>query len=222
MASDENILFDVSRLKRRGRNVIIGRTVRIRYPELVELGDNVILDDFTYISTRLTVADNVHIASGCKLIGGQKASVSFKSFSTLAPGVVLAAGSDDYRAGIATPMVPDEFKGAMEVGHIAIGRHSIVGANAVGCPMSPSAKAPPSVRYHWPRRAWSLDLACRCAGEKGRRPRWRRHPGNGKILPRTIDKIARLSWPISFPSSCPGLTIARPTRWTPICAPVVG
>ena len=134
MTAENNIFFDVSRLKRRGRNVIIGRTVRIRYPELVELGDNVILDDFTYISTQLTVADNVHIASGCKLIGGQKASVSFGSFSTLAPGVVLAAGSDDYRAGIATPMVPDEFKGVMEVGHIAIGRHSIVGANAVVLP----------------------------------------------------------------------------------------
>jgi acetyltransferase-like isoleucine patch superfamily enzyme len=134
VAEDENIFFDVSRLKRRGRNVIIGRTVRIRYPELVELGDNVILDDFTYISTRLLVADNVHIASGCKLIGGQMASVSFEPFSTLAPGVVLAAGSDDYRAGIATPMVPNKFKGAIDVGHIAIGRHSIVGANSVVLP----------------------------------------------------------------------------------------
>lgn len=130
----ENIFFDVSKLKKVGRNVIIGKTVRIRYPELVELGDNVILDDFTYISTRLIVANHVHIASGCKLIGGPKASVSFAPFSTLAPGVVLAAGSDDYRAGIATPMVPEEFKGAPEIGHISIGRHSIVGANSVVLP----------------------------------------------------------------------------------------
>ena len=46
---DENIFFDLSQLKKIGKNVIIGKTVRIRYPELVEIGDNVIIDDFTYI-----------------------------------------------------------------------------------------------------------------------------------------------------------------------------
>lgn len=129
-----NIFFDISRLKRCGQNVIIGKTARIRYPELVEIGDNVIIDDFTYISTSLIIDDNVHIASGCKLIGGPSSLVKFGSFSTLAPNVVLAAGSDDYIGGIATPMVPNEYKGNIEVGVIQIGRHSIVGANSVVLP----------------------------------------------------------------------------------------
>ena len=129
-----NIFFDLKDLKKCGENVIIGKTVRIRYPELVEIGDNVIIDDFTYISTALVLADNVHIASGCKIIGGRDTTVSFKSFSTLAPNVVLAAGSDDYVAGIATPMVPLEFKGNVEVGNIIIGEHCIVGANSTVLP----------------------------------------------------------------------------------------
>lgn len=117
-----------------GKNVIIGRTVRIRYPELVHIGDNCIIDDFTYISTSLYLDNYVHIASGSKLIGGRRSSVKMACFSTLAPNVVLSAGSDDYYGGIATPFVPTHYKGAVEYGTIAIGRHCIIGSGAVVLP----------------------------------------------------------------------------------------
>jgi len=130
----ENIFFDPKKLKRCGKNVIIGKTVRIRYPELVEIGDNVILDDFTYISTALRIDGHVHIAAGCKLIGGPGSGVSIGEFSTLAPNVVLAAGSDDYIAGIASPLVPSRYKGRSEIGHIELRRHCIVGANSTVLP----------------------------------------------------------------------------------------
>lgn len=132
--SSDNIFFDIDKLKHKGKNIIIGKTVRIRYPELVTIGDNCIIDDFTYISTALELKGNVHISSGCKLIGGKNSFVSMESFSTLAPNVVLSAGSDDYIAGIATPMVPLEFKGNCEIGNILIGRHCIVGACSVVLP----------------------------------------------------------------------------------------
>jgi acetyltransferase-like isoleucine patch superfamily enzyme len=130
----ENIFFDTNKIKRIGRNVIIGKTVRIRYPELVEIGDNVIIDDFTYISTGLKIHDYVHISSGCKIIGGKEAFVEFCSFSTLSPGVVLAAGSDDYISGIATPMIPSEYKGKSIIGKIILKKHCIVGSNTVILP----------------------------------------------------------------------------------------
>lgn len=130
----DNIFFELSKLKKCGKNVIIGKTVRIRYPELVEIGDNVIIDDFTYISTALILDSNVHISAGCKIIGGREANVRFGSFSTLAPNVVLAAGSDDYLSGIATPMVPHKYKGAVQIGEITLGRHCIVGANSTVLP----------------------------------------------------------------------------------------
>lgn len=130
----ENIFFDLNKLKSVGQNVIIGKTVRIRYPELVEIGDNVIIDDFTYISTSLKLYSYVHISSGCKIIGGKESYVEFNNFSTLSPGVVLAAGSDDYVGGIATPLVPDEYKGKVEHGKIILHKHCIVGSNSVVLP----------------------------------------------------------------------------------------
>ena len=130
----DNIFFDVNSLKYCGKNVIIGKTVRIRYPELVSIGDNCIIDDFTYISTSLELTKNVHISSGTKIIGGRSATVFFDEFSTTAPNVVLSAGSDDYVDGIATPMVPLDFKANAIIGNIIINRHCIVGAGSVVLP----------------------------------------------------------------------------------------
>ena len=129
-----NIFFNRTDLKHCGSNVIIGKTARIRYPELVSIGDNVIIDDFTYISTQLDISSFVHISSGCSIIGGRNAMVYFGQFSTLAPNVVLAAGSDDYIAGLATPMVDEKFKGNVEIGRIDIGDHCIIGANSTVLP----------------------------------------------------------------------------------------
>ncbi len=126
----DNIFFDVSKLKKVGKNVIIGKTVRIRYPELVEIGDNCIIDDFTYISTGLKLGDMVHISSGTKIIGGRQVTVTMGDFSTTAPNVVLAAGSDDYLDGLATPIVPTEYKGNVKFCDMSIGKHCIIGANS--------------------------------------------------------------------------------------------
>ncbi len=130
----ENIFFDLSQLKSVGKNVIIGKTVRIRYPELVEIGDNVIIDDFTYISTALLLLGNVHISAGCKIIGGRSSYAEMHEFSTLAPNVVLSAGSDDYLDGIATPLVPMEYKAGAKTGRIILMKHCIVGAGSVVLP----------------------------------------------------------------------------------------
>lgn len=130
----KNLFFDFSELKRLGKNSIIGKTVRIRYPELVSIGDNCIIDDFTYISTKLELGNNVHISSGCKLIGGKKSTVIMESFSTTAPNVVLAAGNDDYTSGIGSPTVPSEFKGNVTYGKIRLGELTIVGSNSVILP----------------------------------------------------------------------------------------
>lgn len=130
----KNLFFDRRKLAFCGENVVIGLTVRIRYPELVSIGDNCIIDDFTYISTALEMTKFVHIAAGCKLIGGRKCAVRMGPFSTLAPNVVLSAGSDDYRGGVATPFVPTKYKGNACYGDIDIGTHCLVGASTVVLP----------------------------------------------------------------------------------------
>lgn len=129
-----NIFFDENLLKRRGKNVIIGKTVRIRHPELVELGDNVIIDDFCYISTALKLGSYCHISPGCSIIGGPEAYVEFGDFSTTAPNVVLVAGSDDYHSGIASVSVPAKYRGNLTIGKIIIGRHCIIGTASTVLP----------------------------------------------------------------------------------------
>ncbi len=130
----DNIFFEISNLKHCGKNVIIGKTVRIRYPHLVSIGDNCIIDDFTYISTELKLEGYNHISAGCKIIGGKNSKLVMKEFSTLSPNVVIAAGSDDYLSGIATPLVDIEYKGKVEFGEVIIGRHSIIGSGSVILP----------------------------------------------------------------------------------------
>ena len=131
---NENLFFDLGKLKLLGKNVIIGKTVRIRHPELVEIGDDCIIDDHTYISCALSLEGYVHIASGCKIIGGRRSRVTMGMFSGFSPNVVVAAGSDDYIGGIACPQVPAEYKGEFVCGTIDIGRHCVVGANSVVLP----------------------------------------------------------------------------------------
>tara|TARA_Y100000590_G_scaffold136246_1_gene155974 strand:+ start:2216 stop:2770 length:555 start_codon:yes stop_codon:yes gene_type:complete len=130
----ENLFFNFDDLHYLGKNSIIGKTVRIRYPELVSIGDNCIIDDFTYISTKLELSDNVHISSGCKLIGGKNSTVTMGKFSTTSPNVVLAAGTDDYIGGIGTPIIPSEFKGDSISGKIELNDLTIIGANSVILP----------------------------------------------------------------------------------------
>jgi galactoside O-acetyltransferase len=46
----------------------------------------------------------------------------------------LAAGSDDYISGIATPLVDMKYKGNVEYGSIILGKHCIIGSGSVVLP----------------------------------------------------------------------------------------
>lgn len=175
----ENIFFDINKLKYCGKNVIIGKTVRIRYPELVEIGDNSILDDFMYISTALKIGKYVHVSSGCNLIGGKDSYIEMDDFSSLAPNVTLAAGSGDYTNGLITACVPLETRGSVDIGKIYIGKHSVIGANSVVLP---------NVTFGEGSAMGALSLA-----SKNLDP-WTLYAGNPikKIRSRNKDEIMRL------------------------------
>jgi UDP-3-O-[3-hydroxymyristoyl] glucosamine N-acyltransferase len=92
---NNNIFFNHSDLKSFGQNSIIGKTVRIRNPELVSIGYNVIIDDFTYISGKISIGDYVHIGDFCSL-QGSNSEIVMGDFSALASGVRAFATSADY------------------------------------------------------------------------------------------------------------------------------
>ena len=112
----DNIFFDVSKLKHVGKNVVIGKTVRIRQPENVSIGDNTIIDDFAYISAKINIGTNCHIASHSS-ISGSKGKFTMGNYSTLAHGCSVHCASSDYReCSLDLPSVPKEqqFGGCVE------------------------------------------------------------------------------------------------------------
>ncbi len=131
----ENIFFDTKKLKYRGENVIIGKTVRIRHPELVSLGDNSVIDDFTYISAELELGRFGHIGSNSVILGGGgKGKCIIEDCSGCAPGARIITISDDYVGSMAGPSVPDKYLKVPDEGFVHIKKYCVLGANTVILP----------------------------------------------------------------------------------------
>lgn len=132
----ENIFFDVKNLKSCGENVIIGKTVRIRNPELVEIGNNVIIDDFTYISGNVTIGDYTHIGSLCNL-QASIGKITIGSFVGVGSGTKIFAATSNYLIpSCDLPTIPKEFRIGSIIEDVIISNYTMFGANCVilnGC-----------------------------------------------------------------------------------------
>lgn len=107
----ENIFFNLNDLKYCGNNVIIGKTVRIRRPQEVIIGDNVIIDDFTYIPCALEVGSYTHIGANNSFIGGS-GKITIGSFVNIAPSCQIITATNDYKGGgLVGPAIPCEYAG---------------------------------------------------------------------------------------------------------------
>ena len=136
---NNNIFFDPKDLKFIGENVIIGKTVRIRKPEEVSIGDNTIIDDFTYISCAMEIGKNCHIASNVSISGG-KGKFIMGDYSTLSNGCSVHCASSDYReCSLDLPSVHDSEQFGGHVEDISIGNFVVIGAH---CCILPGAKIP--------------------------------------------------------------------------------
>lgn len=130
----ENIFFCVDDLKYCGVNVIIGKTVRIRKPHLVSIGDNCIIDDFTYIPCGITMGAYSHIGANCSFIGGQ-GFVTVGSFVNIAPGCQIVTGSNDYYGGgLVGPGIPVEYAGESVIEPVTIADHCLLACQTVVLP----------------------------------------------------------------------------------------
>ena len=134
MTNTQNIFFDLSSLAELGNHAIIGKTVRIRKPARVRIGDFTIIDDFTYISCGLTVGRYTHIGAGGILIGGN-AHITIGDFVNIAPGCRIVAASHDFtEGGLAGPTIPPEFTGESITADITIGDHALFGTGTIILP----------------------------------------------------------------------------------------
>ena len=109
-----------------GIDAKVSRTARIYIPEYVSIGDYSIVDDFCILSGNIELGRNVHIAHGCRVIGGRE-GIKMADFSGLAFGVTIFAQSDDYGGDALTnPTVPMEYRKILR-SRVELGRHVIVG-----------------------------------------------------------------------------------------------
>jgi galactoside O-acetyltransferase len=118
-----------------GRNVQLSRKASIYAPELMEIGDHVRIDDFSFLSGQITLENHIHIAPFCALIGGSEgAGIIMRSYSGLSCHVTVYSISDDYSGEYMTnPTLPSEFTN-IHRGLVGIGKYVIVGASSTILP----------------------------------------------------------------------------------------
>jgi acetyltransferase-like isoleucine patch superfamily enzyme len=122
--------LEVLNFKKLGKNVKISDKACIYNPERLEIADNSRIDDFCIISGRITLDAYVHIAPFCLLAGGIEGIV-VGDFSGISYGTKIFSQSDDYSGQfMVSPLIPLEYKKEKKA-QINIGRHVIIGANAV-------------------------------------------------------------------------------------------
>jgi acetyltransferase-like isoleucine patch superfamily enzyme len=117
-----------------GENVKIYPGAKVYGREHITIGSNVIIDDFVFIyaTAPLFIGSYVHISSFCSISGG--GTVVLEDFSGLASGVRIVCGSDDFLGGgLTNPTVPEIYRNTKR-SFVHIGRHAIIGANAVILP----------------------------------------------------------------------------------------
>ena len=126
----DNIFFDRSKLKYCGKNVIIGKTVRIRKPEECIIGDNTIIDDFAYISSAIEIGNNCHIGSHVCISGGD-GKFKMGSYSTLSSHCSIHCASSDYsEVSLDLPSVPRDLQFGGEIENIEIGDFVTIGSHS--------------------------------------------------------------------------------------------
>lgn len=121
-------------LKKYGANVKISRNAVIYRPEMLELGDNVRIDDFTTVSGKVTLGNYIHIAQTCGLYGGD-AGIIMDDFTTISSHSMIYAVSNDYSGlSLACPMVPEQFRPADISAPVRLKNYALVGCMSVVLP----------------------------------------------------------------------------------------
>jgi galactoside O-acetyltransferase len=113
---------------------IVSPNIRIRRPDLCEIGNYSIIDDYVYISCALKMGRFSHIAANCTLLGGGEL-ITIGDFVNIAPGCRLASASQNYTGGgLAGPCIPPEHRGSSIIGEIVLSDHVLLGCNTVVLP----------------------------------------------------------------------------------------
>lgn len=112
-----------------GEDVLVSSKASIYGAENIVLGDHVRIDDFCFLSGKITIGSYVHISAYSMLIGG-KYGIVMKDFSGLSSRCTIYAVSDDYSGAYLTnPTIPEKYSHLIG-GEVVLNKHVIVGTGS--------------------------------------------------------------------------------------------
>lgn len=119
--------------KKLGKNVLISKKASIYGANNMEIGNNVRIDDFCFLSGKIILGNYIHISAYSLLVGG-KEGIEMEDFSGLSSKVTIYAVTDDYSGEYLTnPTIPEEFTKHISK-KVHLKKHVIVGTNSTLLP----------------------------------------------------------------------------------------
>ena len=115
---------------------IVSPNSRIRHQDQFVIGEDSIVDDYCYFSTKVRIGRCTHIASGCSIAGGADMHFQIGDFCSLSSGVKIWCTSDDFVNDLVTIIPPDieQVKTHLIRGDITLDDYTAIGANSVIMP----------------------------------------------------------------------------------------
>lgn len=119
--------------KKIGNNVLISRKASIYGADKMELGSNIRIDDFCFLSGRIILGNYIHISAYSLLIGG-KEGIEMEDFSGISSKVTIYAITDDYSGEYLTnPTVSSKYTNHISK-KVHLKKHVIIGTNSTLLP----------------------------------------------------------------------------------------
>jgi acetyltransferase-like isoleucine patch superfamily enzyme len=115
---------------------IISPNSRIRHREHFIIGEDSIVDDYCYFSTKVRIGRCTHIASGGSVAGGVDMLFEIGDFCSLSSGVKIWCTSDDFANDVVAimPAGVEQVKAHLIRGDVRFENYTAVGANSVVMP----------------------------------------------------------------------------------------
>lgn len=119
--------------KKIGKNVLISKKTSIYGAQNMEIGNNVRIDDYCFLSGRIKLHNYIHISAYSLLVGGSE-GIEMEDFSGLSSKVTIYAVTDDYSGKYMTnPTVPEKYTNHISK-KVYLKKHSIVGTGSTILP----------------------------------------------------------------------------------------
>ena len=118
-------------LRKCGQEVTIYPLVKVAKPEVIDIGDHSMIDDFTFINggKGIRIGRYVHIASFVSVIGGGELTVG--DYVDISCGSRILTGTDTYYGGKRmSTALPQEQRNAT-IGRVIIKKDAFIGTNVV-------------------------------------------------------------------------------------------